>query len=273
MQHIASRESLKATNDFLLSTADGLDDDGLTALGFELESVSELLLNEVPLRRTLSENTLSAETRSDIAGRLLSGKIGEQALGVTRFAVAQHWSSSRDLQEAMRRVSRTAMFRRAERSGELDDVEDQLFRFSRIVDASPELSVILDDPTADPASRSALVDRLLAGKAHPLVTELVDALARDTAGRSFTHGIKELIDQAAQRQEKIVAIVKTAVALTDDQVGRLVGSLNRIYDREVSVHIEIEPELIGGIRVQVGDEVIDGSVAARLEALKRRMAG
>jgi F-type H+-transporting ATPase subunit delta len=273
MQHIASRESLKATNDFLLSTAEPLDDAALTALGFELESVSDLLLTEVPLRRTLSENTLSAETRSDIAGRLLSGKIGEQALAIVRFAVEQHWSSSRDLQEAMRRVSRTAMFRRAERSGELDDVEDQLFRFSRIVDGSPDLSVILDDPTADPASRSALVDRLLAGKAHPLVTELVDALARDTAGRSFTHGIKELIDQAAQRQEKIVAIVKAAVPLTDDQVSRLVGSLSRIYDRQVSVHVEVEPELVGGIRVQVGDEVIDGSVAARLEALKRRMAG
>jgi len=273
MQHIASRESLKATNDFLLSTAEPLDDEALTALGFELESVSDLLLTEVPLRRTLSENTLSAETRSDIAGRLLSGKIGEQALSIVRFAVEQHWSSSRDLQEAMRRISRTAMFRRAERSGELDDVEDQLFRFSRIVDASPELSVILDDPTADPASRSALVDRLLAGKAHPLVTELVDALARDTAGRSFTHGIKELIDQAAQRQEKIVAIVKAAVPLTDDQVSRLVGSLGRIYDRQVSVHVEVEPELVGGIRVQVGDEVIDGSVSARLEALKRRMAG
>ncbi len=273
MQHIASRESLKATNEFLLSTAEPLDDEALTALGFELESVSDLLLTEVPLRRTLSENTLSAETRSDIAGRLLSGKVGEHALSVVRYAVAQHWSSSRDLQEAMRRVSRTAMFRRAERSGELDDVEDQLFRFSRIVDASPDLSVILDDPTADPSSRSALVDRLLAGKAHPLVTELVDALARDTAGRSFTHGIKELIDQAAQRQEKIVAIVKAAVPLSDDQVSRLVGSLSRIYDRAVSVHVEVEPELVGGIRVQVGDEVIEGSVAARLEALKRRMAG
>src|ERR1700712_4233878 len=150
MQHIASRESLRATNDFLLATAEPLDDEALTALGFELESVSDLLLTEVPLRRTLSENTLSAQTRSDIAGRLLAGKIGDQALTIVRFAVAQHWSSSRDLQEAMRRVSRTAMFRRAERSGELDDVEDQLFRFSRIVDASPELSVILDDPTVDP---------------------------------------------------------------------------------------------------------------------------
>ena len=67
----------------------------------------------------------------------------------------------------MRRVSRTAMFLRAERTGELDDVEDQLFRFARIVDAHPDLSVILDDPTADPAARSALVDRLLGRPGAP----------------------------------------------------------------------------------------------------------
>lgn len=273
MQHIASRESLIATNDRLLSVAEPLDQQALRALGSDLDAVSDLLLKEVPLRRTLSEGTIAAERRADIVGQLLAGKVCEQAVEVARFAVAQPWASSRDLQEALRRVSRTAMFLQAERTGELDDVEDQLFRFSRIVDGSPELSVILDDPTADPDSRSVLVDRLLAGRSHPLVTELVDALARDTAGRSFTHGVRELVDQAAQRQEKVVAIVKTAIPLTDDQVGRLVGSLGRIYGREVSVHIEVDGSVIGGIRVQVGDEVIDGTVAARLDALARRMAG
>src|SRR6476659_10904663 len=271
MQHVASRESLIATNNYLLSVADPLDDAALDVLGREVAAVADMLLVQVPLRRTVSEVTLSEDVRAGIVGRVLSGKIGEPALAVVDFAVRQVWSASRDLQEALRRVSRTAMFRKAERTGELDEVEDQLFRFSRIVDASPELSVILDDPTADPNSRSALVDRLLAGKAHPLVTELVDALARDTAGRSFTHGVRELVDQAAQRQQKIVAIVKTAIPLSAEQTTRLVGSLSRIYGREVSAHIEIEPSIVGGIRVQVGDEVIDGSVAGRLEALRRRM--
>lgn len=273
MQHIASRESLIATNEFVLSVAEPLDSEGLAAFGSQLDAVSDLLLDEVPLRRTLSEATLSADTRAGIAGRLLSGKVGKPALAVAQFAVRQPWASSRDMQEALRRVSRTAMFLRAERTGELDEVEDQLFRFSRIVDGAPELSVILDDPTADPEARSALVHRLLAGRSHPLVTELVDALARDTAERSFTHGVAELVDQAAQRQEKVVAIVRAARPLTADQITRLTGSLSRIYGRQVSVHIEVDPALVGGIRVQVGDEVIDGSVAAQLEALRRRMAG
>jgi len=87
MQHIASRESLVATNDFLLSTAEGLDEEALTAIGFDLEKVSDLFLTEVPLRRTLSETTLSSETKSSIADRLLSGKIGDPALAVVKFAV------------------------------------------------------------------------------------------------------------------------------------------------------------------------------------------
>ncbi len=273
MQHIASRESLIATNSHLLTVADPLDTEALNALGTEVDQVSDLLLNEVPLRRTLSEGTLDADTRVAIAQRLLSGKIGPAAMSVVEFAVRQSWSSSRDLQDALRKVSRTAMFLRVERTGELDEVEDQLFRFSRIVDASPELSVILDDPTADPGARSRLVDRLLSGRSHPLVTELVDALARDTAGRSFTFGVRELVDAAAERRQKVVAFVRAAVPLTEDQTARLKRSLNRIYGREVSTHLEVDGSLVGGIRVQVGDEVIDGSVAAQLESLRRRMSG
>ena len=165
------------------------------------------------------------------------------------------------------------MFLQAERTGELDDVEDQLFRFARIVEATPDLSVILDDPTADPDLRSRLVDELLRGRANPLVVDLVDALARDTGGRSFSHGVRELVDQAAERSDKLVAIVKSAVALSAEQTSRLTASLGRIYGRQVSVHVEVDPAVIGGMRVQIGDEVIDGSVSAKLELLRRRLAG
>ncbi len=273
MQHIASRQALEATNRHLLEVSEPLTGVGLAALGSDLDRVSDLLLTQVPLRRTLSENTLAPDARAGIVQRLLGGKISDPALDVAQFAVRQEWASSRDLQDAVRRLSRTAMFRRAERTGELDEVEDQLFRFGRIVDASPELSVILDDPTADPEARSALVHRLLSGRAHTLVTELVDALARDTAGRSFTHGVRELLDQAAQRRDKIVAFVKAARPPTDEQVDRLRAALARIYGREVTTHVEIEPSLLGGIRVQVGDELIDGTVAGRLDDLRRRLAG
>ncbi len=152
MQHIASRESLKATNDFLLSTAESLDEEKLTALGLR----AGVDLRPAAQRGSAAPDAVrdtrwTPTTRENIAERLLSGKISVEAVCPCSSSPSrQHWSSSRDLQEAMRRVSRTAMFRRAERTGELDEVEDQLFRFSRIVDASPELSVILDDPDRRP---------------------------------------------------------------------------------------------------------------------------
>ena len=273
MQHIASRESLEAVKQKVLEVAGPLDHAGLARLGTELDAASDLLRKQVALRRTLSEGTLAPDTRSGIAAQLLAGKVSEETSSAVQFAVRQPWSSARDLQEALRRVSRTAMFLQAERTGELDDVEDQLFRFARIVEASPELSVILDDPTADPDLRSRLVDELLRNRAHPLVTDLVDALARDTGGRSFSHGVRELVDQAAERRDKLVAIVKSAVPLGPEQVSRLTASLGRIYRRQVSVHVEVDSRVIGGMRVQIGDEVIDGSVSAKLEALRRRLAG
>ena len=97
IQHIASRDALEATNQHLLEVSEPLSGVGLAALGSDLDGVSDLLLVQVSLRRTLSENTLSPDVRAGIVERLLAGKIGAPALDVVAFAVRQKWSSSRDL--------------------------------------------------------------------------------------------------------------------------------------------------------------------------------
>lgn len=273
MEHIASRESLKNTTERLLTAAATLDDAGLAALGADLTAVGGLLHREGSLRRTLSESTTAEQTRVSIMDRLLGGKIGEAAQAVVQHALRTHWSSGADLRDAMDQLGRTAMFLRAERDGQLDEVEDQLFRFGRIVDASPELSVLLDDPTTPGAERAALVGRLLDGRAHPLTIALLTALAQEPGRRSFTFGVGELVDQAAQRRDKVVAVVETAVELTPDQRSRLIAGLSRVYGRGVVAHIVVEPSLAGGVRVRVGDELIDGSVAGRLAALRHRLVG
>ena len=93
----------------------------------------------------------------------------------------------------MIRLGRTAMFLRAERLGELDEVEDQLFRFGRIVAGPPDLSVVLDDPTLSGEARSSLVGRLLTGRVHSLTAELLEQLALDPRGRSFSRGVSEIV--------------------------------------------------------------------------------
>jgi F-type H+-transporting ATPase subunit delta len=273
MQHIASTEALARSTDRLLSVAATLDNDGLGVLGSDLGAVGGLLSREPALRRTLSEATADVEHRAALLTSLLAGKVGATGAVMVDFVVRQSWASGRDLAEGFTRLGRTAMFLRAERVGELDEVEDELFRFGRIIDGSPELSVVLDDPALPGEARASLVTRLLTGRAHPLTADLLEQLARDPHGRSFSHGVGAIVTQAAERRDKIVATVEVATALTADQTSRLTAALTRIYGRPVSVHVLIQPELHGGIRVRVGDEVIDGSVAGRLDELRRRLAG
>jgi F-type H+-transporting ATPase subunit delta len=273
MQHIASTEALTAATNRLLQQSATLDENGLGALGSDLSNVGHLLLSQPVLRRTLAEATTDVEHRAGVMSSLLSGKIGDPASAIVDFTVRQPWASGRDLADGLIRLSRTAMFLRAERSGELDEVEDQLFRFGRIVDSTPDLSVLLDDPTTPGDARAALVQRLLAGRARPLTSELLEELARDPGGRSFSFGVAEIVTQAAERTQKIVATVESAIPLDGEQTSRLIAALTKVYGRPVSAHVLVQPGLRGGMRVRVGDEVIDGSVAGRLDALRRRMAG
>jgi F-type H+-transporting ATPase subunit delta len=273
MQHIASQDALRSSTGQLLLVAEGLDGAALGALGADLQAVSQLLGDNPGLRRTLSEATTPVDGRAQLLDSLLRGRISDSALRVVDDAIRQPWANGADLRDGIGRLGRTAMFLRAERSGQLDDVEDQLFRFGRIVDSSPELSVVLDDPTADPAARARLVSRLLDDRANPLTVELLTALARHPGGRAYAHGIHELVQQAAERRDKLVAVVQSATQLTDEQVQRLGAALRRIYHRDVVLHVAVEPDLLGGLRIQVGDEVIDGSVAGRLDTLRRALAG
>ncbi|WP_111765471.1 F0F1 ATP synthase subunit delta [Nakamurella deserti] len=273
MQHLASRQSLGASTETLLSIAATLDDTGLRTLGEELKSVADLFNRELGIRRALSDSSVDAESKTALAQRLLGGRIGDPARRVLDKVVRENWSTGRDLTDALGRLSRTAMFLRAERSGELDNVEDEIFRFGRIISGNPDLSNALDDKQGTPEARTNLVDRLLANKVHPLTVEMLMALASDPGGRSFSYGVDQLVAEAAQRKDKVVAVVTSAVPLTDDQSARLNAALVRIYRRPVVVHVEVEPGLQGGLLVKVGDEVIDGSVAGRIAEIRSRLAG
>lgn len=272
MAGLASQQALAASTGELLTAAATMDELSLSALAGDLAAFAGVLAGQPHLRRLLTETTIAAEAKAQMATRLLSGKIGERALRIVTGALAHRWSSGADLVDGLRRMSRTALFLQAERAGELDDVEDELFRFGRIVDAAPDLAVILDDPATSPQARAGLVTQLLAGKAHALTVDLLVGLARDPGGRAYSHGIAELVEQAAERRDKLVAIVTSALALTAPQLDRLRDALRTIYSRDIAVHVLIDPAIGGGLRVRVGDEVIDGSVSGRLDAVRQRLA-
>ncbi|NJQ00806.1 F0F1 ATP synthase subunit delta [Streptomyces zingiberis] len=268
----ASREALAAARERLDALTDSTSVDA-AALAGELAAVTGLLDREVSLRRVLTDPAQDGEAKAGLAARLLGGQVGGEAADLVSGMVRSRWSRSRDLVDAIEELADTADLVAAERAGALDDVEDELFRFGRIVSSSSELRAALAERGGEAAAKAALLRRLLGGRVNPVTERLVVRLVTQPRGRSLEGGLDALSKLAAARRDRLVAVVTSAVPLSDVQKQRLGDGLARVYGRRMHLNLDVDPEVLGGIRVRIGDEVIDGTVADRLDEVSRRMAG
>ncbi|GAA2785271.1 F0F1 ATP synthase subunit delta [Nonomuraea dietziae] len=204
---------------------------------------------------------------------LLEGKVSEAALETVVAAVEAKWSRSGDLADSLERLSVVASAAQAESEGRLDDVEDELFRFGRIVAANPDLRRALADPAAPAEGKERLLTGLLDGKVAASSLRLITQLAVHPRGRSLETGLEQYSSLVAAQRQRLVAVVRSAVALTDEQKQRLGAWLRTSYGRDVHVNVEVDPRVLGGFSVRIGDEVIDTTIAGRIEEVRRRLAG
>jgi F-type H+-transporting ATPase subunit delta len=266
----ASREALRSQTGGAVSRSRG---DALLTLADELFAVAHLLDAQRSLRRALSDASVSPEDRAGLVRRLLSAKVAPGTLEVLETVARQRWSRPLDLVEATETLAIEAALDAAEARGELDGVEDELFRFSRIVSADDDLARILGDRSAPREGKSALLDRLLSGKVSPVTERLVRNSLTSSHVHNAENEIERLSIMAARRRGQSVAHVISAVPLTATQERRLVATLERLYGRTMGLQVQVDPEVLGGLVIRVDDEVIDGSIAHRLEAAGRRLAG
>lgn len=266
--HATSRDALTVVRE----NASSMTGEAGRTAGADLFSVVALLDGERVLRRALADGSTEPAERAALLRAVLGGKISGQALDVVASAVEQQWSSPADLVNSLELVGREALLRSAQDAGQLSAVEDELFRLGRIVAGSPTLDRALGDSTADTTRKRELLKALLSGKS----TDVTAALADQLVGRQreeLVDGLNRLASLAATQREKSVAHVHTAVVLTASQEERLAATLSRTYGREVTLHVEVDTMLTGGLVIQVGDEVIDGSIAGRLDELRGKLAG
>jgi F-type H+-transporting ATPase subunit delta len=161
-----------------------------------------------------------------------------------------------------------ALLQVARAEGSLENVEDELFRVARTLEANDELRSTLTDPAIPVERRQAIVEDLLAGKASPITTALVSFVVGAGRGRDLPVIIDKLVAEAAEERQEAVAEVRTAIPLTDDQQARLAEALGRATGKRVSVKVVVDPSVLGGVVARVGDTVIDGTVRHRLEQLR-----
>jgi ATP synthase F0 subunit b len=270
----ASRLSLDAVMKRFNEVAKDLDDRGLSTLADELTSVAVLFERESVVTRYLTLPAEDPSPRVRLIERLVSDNVGEPALDVLKTAVSQRWSASNDLLEAVELVSLNALLTRAENAGSLDEVEDQLFWFSRTLDAQPRLSILLGDYEAPADSRVRLLRNVLASASttvNPIAAELLSKTVQLLRGRPAEQAVLTLAEVAVARRGEVVAHVSAAAELSDAQQDRLTRVLSRVYGHPVTVQMQIDPELLGGLAITVGDEVIDGTLSSRLAAAQTQL--
>ena len=242
-------------------------------LAGDLFAVAGVLSGSAAVRRALTDPSKPADAKADLVHRLLGGKIGDDALELVADLARDRWGDAADITDAVEALGVSAVLASAEGAGRLDAVEDELFRFSRTVSGDPGLRDAFSIRSAGTERKAGLVHRLLDERAAPESVQLAVQAATAPRGLRTEQVLERFVEAAAERRQQLVAEVVTAVPLTDAQRSRLADGLHRLYGRDVQVNVDVDPQVVGGLRVQVGGELIDGTVLGRLESARRRLAG
>ncbi|MDT5009729.1 MAG: F-type H+-transporting ATPase subunit b atpH [Mycobacterium sp.] len=269
----ASREAMTALVEKFDDVTSDLKVDQLETLADDLAAVTALLGKEVILARHLADPSGDAGPKERLLESVLGGKVGDPALDVLKAAASGRWSTSANLVDAVEHVARLTLLVRGERGRQAAEVEEQLFRFARVLDAEPELSTLLSDYTQPADSRVRLLQNVLehAGSVNPTVKALLSQTVELLRGNRADDEVSALAQVAVARRGEVVAQARAAAELSDAQHDRLTEVLGRIYGQPVSVQVQVDPELLGGLSVSLGDDVIDGTLASRLAAAQNRL--
>jgi F-type H+-transporting ATPase subunit delta len=243
----------------------------LTAASEQLFEMADLLTTEVALRRALADPGVPEEARRGLLERLLGDQLEELPLQLLRTAVSARWSRPADLLAAVEDVGAEALLAAEQAAGGLDEVEDELFRFARLVDRTPRLSLALSDRGLPMERKAALLERLLGGRVRPATMRLVERVVSRPRGRGVGREIEALADLASQRRQRSIAVVTVARPIDEEQADRLRVAIARAFGTEVVLEIVIDPTVLGGVSVRVDDEVVDGTVLRRLAEAKRQL--
>jgi F-type H+-transporting ATPase subunit delta len=159
----------------------------------------------------------------------------------------------------------------ASKTNVLDEVQSELFSFQQAVASDRDLQFALSNKSAPKATKLALVHALIGSKANPVTLALINQAVGSARGRRVAIVLDQFAKQVAAYGESLVATVTVSKELEQSQIERLRATLAGTYGQQISLNVEIDPSILGGMVVQIAGEIIDGSVSARLQNLKLQL--
>lgn len=254
-----------------VEAAHAADGAALDAEAQELFSVADAIDSSNQLVRLLSDAGRPVGVKESAVRALLENRVSPRVLEVTLEIVRRRWSEQEDILDALELLGVTALLDQAHSEGVLEQVESELFEVSRLIDGSGELTVALDGERDEPARRATLLGRVLDGRTHRLTAALAArAVGRRTESKPARR-VEEFARFASDRRRRAFASVSSAVALDERQQARLGGVLEAIYGREIQLNLTVDPSVVGGLQIQVGDDLYDATVLARLSRARSQL--
>ncbi len=165
-----------------------------------------------------------------------------------------------------------ALFEMAQAEGVISRVEEELFRLRELLKNNSDLLEFLKDPNVRHEGKRKALSDLFQGRVHPLVLNALITLSdQDRAGRVL-QVIEEFSASAAGATQKVSGEITTAIPLDNATLNRLATELSRITGKSVQLFQKVDPLILGGAIIKVGEQIIDGSLRRKLDQIKERLA-
>jgi len=245
--------------------------DGAT-LASQLFAVVDALDASGSLIRAVTDPSRTADDKAVLVQQLFSSFDERVRYVVADFARAR-WSEAEDIAESIEDAGSLALLAHAEAEGTLQQVEEELFRVERELMSHRSLLTALGSRSTSATDRVAVLKDVIGSKVGPMTFALVERKVAVPRGMLLLRSVRELVQAAAKRRERLVAHVTAAVELSAAQRTRLAGILKGAYGHEIQLNVTVDPEVVGGIKVQVGSEVVDGTIVSRLADARQRLVG
>ena len=262
----ASRGSIEQAKEELNASRGRID----LAVAEQLFTAARSIGGSLQLRAIIADQSTDAASKREAVEIVFGRTFSPVALELLRTAAGSRWSSGDDLLGGIEELGLRAAAVSAP-SG--TTIGSELFAFSRAVSSNAELELAVGSKLGDTASKVQLVETLLGGKVSAQTLVIVKHLVQQPRGRRIGALVRYAASVVADQAGLAVATVTSARPIPTDQLDRLRQGLSRTYGRALEINPVVDPAVIGGVRVQVGDDVIDGSVASRLNDLRLQLAG
>jgi F-type H+-transporting ATPase subunit delta len=266
----SSRASLVAARIALDAAVKGVDAKAASTLSSELFFITDVLGSNISVRRALTDPSRDAQSKSVFVKDLLASKVGAPALGLLTEISALRWSGAKDLVQVVEQLAIEAEASAANISGELDRVEEEIFVVFNAITNSSELRKAFKSDAVQ--AKSKLAQEILKN-ASDSTSKLLSNMVNSWRGRSIEATFADYQWALAARRNRVIALVKVAAPITQDQQTRLATALTSKVGQPVRINIEIDPHVIGGVSVKFADEIVDGSISNRLAGAARALVG